>query len=81
MGREDLAGVESDDRDRVLVDDGQDPPTGTSRANVDVGQAPGPAQADGALPIGHVVAEPEVAPRRGSRRPSPWASPGTPRRG
>jgi hypothetical protein len=46
-----------------------------------VGQAPGPAQADGALPIGHVVAEPEVAPRRGSRRPSPWASPGTPRRG
>jgi hypothetical protein len=28
VGREDLAGVEGDDGDLLLIDDGQDPPTG-----------------------------------------------------
>jgi len=28
VGRKDLAGVEGDDWDLLLVDDGQDPPTG-----------------------------------------------------
>jgi hypothetical protein len=36
VGREDLAGFEGDDRDLVLVDDRQDPPTGMSRADVEV---------------------------------------------
>ena len=51
---QDLAGVEGDDRDLVLVDDGQDPLTGMSRADVEVVQAAGPAQGDRALPVGHV---------------------------
>ena len=62
VGREDLAGVEGDDRDLLLVDDGQDAPAGMSCADVEVVQAPGPAQGDRALPVGGVIAEPEVAP-------------------
>ena len=66
MGREDLAGVEGDDRDLMLVDDGQDPLTGMSRTDVEVMEPAGPAQGDPALPVGHVVAEPEVAPGAGA---------------
>ena len=60
MGREDLAGVEGDDRDLLLVDDGQDAPAGMSCADVEVVQAPGPAQGDPAIAIGQVVAEAEM---------------------
>jgi hypothetical protein len=49
VGREDLAGVESDDRDLLLVDDGQDPSAGEGRADLEVMEAAGPAQGDGAL--------------------------------
>jgi hypothetical protein len=34
MGREDLAGAEIDDRDRPLVDDGEDPAAGVRRADL-----------------------------------------------
>ena len=47
MGREDLAGVEGDDRDLLLVDDGEDPPAGEGRADLEVVQAAGPPQGDG----------------------------------
>ena len=71
MGREDLAGVEGDDRDLLLVDDGEDAPTGMGRADLEVVQAAGPAQGHGALAVGDVVAEAEVAPgsRAGGQRP------------
>jgi hypothetical protein len=48
VGREDLAGVEGDDRDLLLVDDGEDPPAGEGRADLEVVQAAGPPQGDGA---------------------------------
>ena len=63
--REDLAGVEGDDGDLLLVDDGEDPPAGMGRADLEVVQAAGPAQGDGALAVGGVVAEPEVAAAAG----------------
>ena len=34
VGREDRAGAEGDDRDLMFVGDGQDPPTGMSRAEL-----------------------------------------------
>jgi hypothetical protein len=34
VAREDLAGVEGNDRDLVRVDDGEDPPAGVGRASV-----------------------------------------------
>ena len=36
VGREDFAGVEGDDRDLLLVGDGQDPPTGMGGADLAV---------------------------------------------
>ncbi len=60
MGREDLAGVERDDRDLGLIDDGQDPPTGVGGTDLEVVQATGPAQGDRSLLVGDVVAQPEV---------------------
>jgi hypothetical protein len=41
VGREDLARVEGDDRDLLLVDDGEDPAAGVGRADVEVVQAAG----------------------------------------
>ena len=41
MGREDLAGVEGDDRDLLLIDDGQDPPAGIERAGIEMVEAAG----------------------------------------
>ena len=75
MGREDLAGVEGDDRDLLLVDDGEDPPAGEGRADLEVVQAAGPAQGDGALAVGDVVAEAEVAPSGGAGRQRPGCGP------
>ena len=36
VGREDLAGVEGDDRDLLLIDDGLDPPACVGRADLEV---------------------------------------------
>jgi hypothetical protein len=62
VGREDLASIERDDRDLLLVDDGQDPPAGEGRTDLEVVQATRPAQGDRPLLVGDVVAQPEVAP-------------------
>jgi hypothetical protein len=62
VGREDLAGVEGDDRDLLLADDGEDPPAGLGRPDLEVVQPPGAAQGHRALAVGSVVADPEVAP-------------------
>ena len=61
MGREDLAGIERDDRDLRLIDDGQDPPTGVGGTDLEVIQATGPSQGHGTLLVGDVVAQAEVA--------------------
>ena len=68
VGREDLAGVEGDDRDLLLVDDGEDPSTGEGRADLEVVEVAGPPQGDGTLAVSDVVAEAEVAPGAGARR-------------
>ena len=44
MGRQDLARVEGDDRDLLLVDDGEDAPAGMGRADLEVVQPAGPAK-------------------------------------
>src|SRR6266542_5481365 len=67
VGREDLAGVEGDDRDLPLVDDGEDAPAGLGRADLEVVEAAAPPQGHGPEAVGDVVAEPEVAPRAGAR--------------
>ena len=72
MGREDLAGVEGDDRDLDLVDDGQDPPAGMGGTDLEVVQATSPAQGEGARAVGDVVAQAEVAPSGGAG----WQRPG-----
>ena len=71
VGREDLTGVEGDDRDVLLVDDGEDAPAGVGRADLEVVQAASPPQGHGAPAVGDVVAEAEVAPssRAGWQRP------------
>lgn len=68
MGREDLAGLEGDDGDLLLVDDGEHPGPGMGRADLEVVQAPGTPECHGALAVGGVVAEPEMAPGAGARR-------------
>jgi hypothetical protein len=75
MGREDLPGVEGDDRDLLLVDDGQDPLAGECRTDLEVVQAAGPPQGDGAVAVGDVVAEAEVAPRAGAGGQRPECRP------
>jgi hypothetical protein len=60
-GRQDLARVEGDDGDLLHVDDGQDPPADNRRTDLEVVQAVGPPQVEGALAVGDVVAEAEVA--------------------
>jgi hypothetical protein len=52
VGRQDLARVEGDDCDLLLVGDGQDAPAGVGRTDVEVVQPAGPAQGDGALAVG-----------------------------
>ena len=61
VGREDLAGVERDDRDLLLVDESQDAPAGMGGADLEVVEATSPAQGHGPLAVGDVVAEAEVA--------------------
>jgi len=61
VGREDLAGVEADDRDLLLVDDGQDPPPSLGCPDLEVVQAAGPAQGDRPLLVSAVVAQAEGA--------------------
>ncbi len=61
MGRQDLTGVKGDDGDLLLVADGQDAPAGVGRTDLEVVEAAGPAQGDGALAVGGVVPEAEVA--------------------
>jgi hypothetical protein len=68
VGREDLAGVEGDDGYVVFVGDGQDPPAGVGRADLEVVEPAAPAQGDRARAVGDVVAEPEVGPAAGARR-------------
>ena len=63
VGREDLAGVEGDDGDLSLVDDGEDAPAGMDRADIEVVQAASPPQGHSTPAVGDVVAQAEVAPR------------------
>jgi hypothetical protein len=72
VGREDLAGIKGDDRGLVLVDEGQDPPTRMGRADLEVIQAAGSPQSEGALAVGDIVAEADVGSGRmgtGGQRP------------
>ena len=62
-------------RDLVLVDDGQDPPTGMGGTDPQVMQAAGPAQGDRGHRVGQVVAEPEVARGAAPGRVGPGARP------
>ena len=75
VGREDFAGVESDDIDLLLVDDGEDPPAGEGRPDLEVVQAARPPQGHGTLAVGDVVAEAEVAPCAGAGRQRPGCGP------
>src|SRR6266496_6451419 len=75
VGREDLAGVEGDDRDLPLVDDGEDAPAGMGRADLEVVEAAAPPQGDGPQAVGDVVAEAEVAPDAGAGRQRPGCGP------
>ena len=68
MGREDLAGVEGDDRDLCLVDEGEHPPAGMGRPDPQVVQTAGPAQGDRPLLVGAVVAQSEGAGCTAARR-------------
>jgi hypothetical protein len=54
VSREDLAGVEGDDRDLALVDDGEDPGAGVGRAGVEVVEAAAAPQGHGTLAAGGV---------------------------
>src|SRR5690242_17228846 len=66
--REDLARLEGDDRDLLLVDDRQDAPPGMGRTDLEVVQPPGPSEGHGTPAIGGVVAQSEVAPPGGTGR-------------
>ena len=57
VGRQDLTRVEGDDGDLPLLGDGQDAPAGVGRTDLEVVEAAGPAQGDGALAVGDVVHE------------------------
>jgi hypothetical protein len=59
----------------LVVDDGEDPPAGEGRADLEVVQAAGPPQGDGARDVGDVVAEAEVAPDAGAGRQRPGCGP------
>jgi len=60
VGREDLAGVEGDDRRTARAGDREDPPAGVSGTDLEVVEPAGPAQGEPAGAIGQVGAEPEV---------------------
>ena len=68
MTREDLAGAEVDDGDLALVDDGEDPTAGMGHAELEVAQAAGVAQGEGAVLVGDVVAQAKVTPGAGTSR-------------
>ena len=60
MARENLAGAEIDERDLLLIDDGEDTTPSVGDAGVEV-MKPAPApQGHGALAVGDVIAEAEV---------------------
>lgn len=59
MGREELARVERDDGDLLLVDDREHPPASVGRPHLEVVQPAAPAQGDRALAVGGVVARAE----------------------
>src|SRR6476660_181284 len=61
--RKDLARVEGNHADRVLVDDGQDASTGMGSPDPQVMQAAGPAQGHPAAEVDAVVAQSEEARR------------------
>jgi hypothetical protein len=71
VDREDLAGLEGDDRDLLLVHDRQDPLPGMGRAGVEVVQAAGAPEDDRALAVRRVVAQAEVAARPSG--PAGWS--------
>ena len=60
MAREDLAGLEGDDGDLVLVDDGEDALPGMGGPDPQMMQAARSAQGHPAAAIDQVVAKPEV---------------------
>jgi len=67
---EDLAGAEVDDRDLMLIDDGEDAATAMGGADAQVMEATGPAQGHGPGLVDEVVAQAEggVCPAPGRLR-------------
>jgi hypothetical protein len=61
VGREDLAGLERDDGDLVLVDDGEDTRSGVGGGDPEMVETASPPEGDGAFAVSDVVPEPEVA--------------------
>ena len=59
--REDLARVEGNERDLLLIDDGKDSTAGVGNAGVEVMKPATAPQGYGALAVGDVIAEAEVA--------------------
>ena len=70
VAREDLTAAEVDHGDLVLVDDGEDPPAGMGHAELEVVQAAGLAQGEGAGLVDEVAAQAKVTPgaRAGGQR-------------
>jgi hypothetical protein len=75
VAREDLARVEGNDGDLVLVDDGEDAPAGVGGPDPEVMQTAGPAEGAPTTPVDQVVPEPEVALGHRARPGTPLASP------
>ena len=61
VAREDLARVEGDDRHLLLIDDGENTAAGVDDTGVEVMKPAATPQGHGALAVGDVIAEPEVA--------------------
>ena len=68
VAREDLACVEGNERDLLLVDDGENATPGVGDAGVEVMEPAAPPQGHGALAVGDVVTETEVTPAARVRR-------------
>ena len=67
VGRDDLAGVEHDDGDVVVVGDGEDAFAGVVGADPEVVHAAGASEADVAVDVDAVVAQPVVPGVEGRR--------------
>ena len=61
MARENLARVEGNEGDLLLIDDGKDSTAGVENAGVEVMKPATAPQGHGALAVGDVIAEAEVA--------------------